>query len=235
MASLPFRSGCRCKFESSKGHHQQQLHPAPLSYSLPAHAIRLLVTLVFHDQADSIAEAVTGYEAKLARADLPNIPLHSEPLMNGHKDYEFLGIEQRKVMLAYFSSFVRKLPISYITFVYRRSQFEDPARLMERMGRDISSAMIEHLGFFQSFDDVKVYYDNGQDIVKQALDRSVGKVLSKGVVRRRKTSMTDYRLEQVADYLCTIELALVKYEALARVVLLEQRAQKISHGEPYHK
>ena len=116
-------------------------------------------------------------------------------------------------MLAYFSSFVRKLPISYITFAYRRNQFEDPARLMERMGRDISSAMIEHLGFFQSFDDVKVYYDNGQDIVKQALDRSVGKVLSKGVVRHRKTSMTDYRLEQVADYPCTIELALVKYEA----------------------
>ena len=25
--------------------------------------------------------------------------------------------------------------------------------------------------------------------------------------------MTDYRLEQVADYLCTSELALVKYEA----------------------
>ena len=74
-----------------------------------------------HDQADGIAEAVTGYEA----------------------------------MLAYFSSFVRRLPISYVTFVYRRSQFEDPARLMERMGRDVSSAMVEHLGFFQSFDDVK--------------------------------------------------------------------------------
>ena len=133
--------------------------------------------------------------------------------MNGHKDYGVLNIEQRKAMLAYFSSFVRKLPISYITFVYRRSQFEDPARLMERMGRDISSAMVEHLGFFQYFDDVKVYYDNGQDIAKQALDRSVDKVLSKGVVRRRKTSMTDYRLEQVADYLCTIELALVKYES----------------------
>ncbi|MDY5661791.1 MAG: hypothetical protein SPG07_04135 [Coriobacteriales bacterium] len=171
------------------------------------------MTLVFHDQTDSIAEAVTGHEAKLAGADLPNIPFHSEPLMNGHKDYEFLGIEQRKVMLAYFSSFVRRLPIPYVTFVYRRSQFEDPARPMERMGRDIPSAMVEHLGFFQPFDDVKVYYDNGQDIVKQALDRSVGKVLSKGVVRRRRTSMTDYRLEQVADYLCTIELALVKYEA----------------------
>lgn len=33
-----------------------------------------LLTLVFHDQAKSIADAVTSYEAKLARADLPNIP-----------------------------------------------------------------------------------------------------------------------------------------------------------------
>lgn len=72
-------------------------------------------------------------------------------------------------MLAYFSSFIRKLPISYITLAYRRSQFEDPARLMERMGRDISSAMVEHLGFFQSFDDMKVYFGNGQNIVKQVL------------------------------------------------------------------
>ena len=151
-----------------------------------------LLTLVFHDQADSIAEAVTGYEAKLARADLPNIPFHSEPLMNGHKDYELLGIEQRKAMLAHFSSFVRRLPISYVTLVYRRSQFEDPARLMERMGRDISSAVVEHLGFFQSFDDAKAYYDNGRDIVKQALDRSVGKVLSKG--GRPSTQDLDDRL-----------------------------------------
>ena len=30
--------------------------------------------------------------------------------MNGRKDYEFLNIEQRKAMLAYFSSFVRKPP-----------------------------------------------------------------------------------------------------------------------------
>ena len=60
-----------------------------------------------------------------------------------------------------------------LTLVYRRSQFEDPARLMERMGRDIFSAMIEHLDFFQSFDDVKVYYDNGQDIVKQARSKQI--------------------------------------------------------------
>ena len=122
-------------------------------------------------------------------------------------------MSQRKAMLAFFSSFVRKLPILYTTFVYRRSEFADLGKLTERMRRDISEVLLNHLGFFQSFNDVKVYYDNGQDIVKKALDQSFGFVLSKGVLERRKTSMTDYRLEQAADYLCTIELAAIKYAA----------------------
>ena len=32
-------------------------------------------------------------------------------------------------------------------------------------------------------------------------------------LERRKTSMTDYRLERAADYLCTIEPAAIKYAA----------------------
>lgn len=48
-----------------------------------------------------------------------------------------------------------------------------------RMKRDISGLLFDYLDFFQAFDDVKVYYDNGQDIVKKALDQSFGFVLSK--------------------------------------------------------
>lgn len=73
-----------------------------------------------------------------ARSKHFNIPFHSEPLINGHKDYANLGMSQRKAMLAYFSSFVRKLPISYTTFAYRRSEFADLDKLTERMRRDIS-------------------------------------------------------------------------------------------------
>ncbi len=86
-------------------------------------------------------------------------------------------------------------------------------QLSANMRRDISNFMFDNLAFFQSFDDVKVYYDDGQDVVSRALRDSVGFVLSKGVVERRRTTMTDYRLEQVADYLCTIELAAIKYSA----------------------
>lgn len=116
-------------------------------------------------------------------------------------------------MLYSFNILAQRLPISYSTFIYRRSEFSDLNKLMLRMKRDVSDLLFDHLDFFQEFDEVKVYYDNGRDIVKQALDQSIGFVLSKGVVERRKTSMIDYRLEQVADYLCTIELAAVNYGA----------------------
>ena len=43
-----------------------------------------LLALVIHDQADSISDKVARYEESLLRSDLPNIPFHSEPLLNGH-------------------------------------------------------------------------------------------------------------------------------------------------------
>lgn len=172
-----------------------------------------LLTLVIHDQSASISEQIASYEESLLRSDLPNIPFHSEPLLNGHGPYEGLPIADRKKLLVSFGILTQRLPITYATFIYRRSTIEDLSKLTSRMKRDVSVLLFDNLDFFQSFDEVNIYYDNGQDIVKQALDQSVGFVLSKGVVNRRKTSMTDYRLEQVADYLCTIELAAVKYEA----------------------
>ena len=41
------------------------------------HAKYYLLTLVFHNQADSIIDQVMTYERSLADADLPNIAFHS--------------------------------------------------------------------------------------------------------------------------------------------------------------
>ncbi len=61
-----------------------------------------LLTLVIHDQSEGIAEKVARYEESLLRADLPNIPFHSEPLLNGHGPYEGMPIAQRKKLLCSF-------------------------------------------------------------------------------------------------------------------------------------
>lgn len=55
-----------------------------------------LLTFVLHEQSDRITSKIQAHEQTLAAADLPNIPFHSEPLLNGHDDYENLGLTQRK-------------------------------------------------------------------------------------------------------------------------------------------
>lgn len=146
-------------------------------------------------------------------ADLPNIPFHSEPLLNGHEDYEALDIQNRKKLLYSFNVMIQRLPICYSTFVYKQHEFDNAEKLVERMERDLKELFNENLEFFQSFDKVKIYYDNGQEIVKRALHEAVESSLSKQAIEKKRTTMTEYRLAQVADYLCTIELAAVRYEA----------------------
>ena len=77
-----------------------------------------LLTLVIHDQSDSISDKVARCGEFLPRFDLPNIPFHSEPLLNSHGSYLGMSLEQRKKMLYSFNILVQRLPIRYATFAY---------------------------------------------------------------------------------------------------------------------
>lgn len=177
------------------------------------HARYFLVTVVIHDQANKITEKINAYEQSLVTADIPNIPFHSEPLLNGHEGYADLSLSQRKKLLYSFNVLVQRLPIQYATFVYKHREHKDPEVLAQHIERDLTALLNEHLQLFQDFDKVKIYYDNGQKLVRQALYGAISSCLSQQAVIRKKTTMTEYRLAQVADYLCAIELAAVKYAA----------------------
>lgn len=79
------------------------------------------------------------YEQALSRADLPHNPFRSEPMLNGHGTYEGLEPSQRKQLLWSFNVLVQRLPISYATFFYRRSEYPNPEDLSRRMEHDIEA------------------------------------------------------------------------------------------------
>lgn len=54
-----------------------------------------LLTLVIHDQADSISDKVARYEESLLGFNLPNIPFHYESLLNGYGPYRGMFLERR--------------------------------------------------------------------------------------------------------------------------------------------
>ena len=171
-----------------------------------------LLTVVTHEQDDSIDAIVADYERRLADHGLPNIPFHMKDLLHGHFDYSGYKQEVRKGQLVHFNALVRQLPISYRTFSY--SSYDTTAsNLTARMRRDLVNFAYDHLEWFQSFDSVPVYYDHGQSAVTNALRQAFDLIVGSQAVNYRHISYKDYRLAQVADYLCSVEHIATLYAA----------------------
>ena len=72
-----------------------------------------LLTLVFHEQNSSIDKQIELYENALHDKGLPDIPLHTSPLLNGHDDYQGMDIRDRKRLLQAFFTMRQHMPIMY--------------------------------------------------------------------------------------------------------------------------
>lgn len=174
-----------------------------------------LITIVLHDQSEDIGQILAPYEADLRARQIDDIPMHLGPLLNGNDDYKGLGVSTRKALLNGFRVMAGKLPFQYVTFAYRKSEFADYESLLSSMKRDLILSIFDNIDFFQKFRKIKVYYDNGQSVVTNALHDAVEYALAREAVIYRDAKPADYRLFQLADYICTLELTALKYQAHA--------------------
>ena len=170
-----------------------------------------LLTLVFHDQSKPIETLLSEYNQSLKTKNLPNIPFHASPLIYGKKDYKNVELAVRKQLFSSFFILVRKLPIRYKTFAYRRSELKDSTNFVAKLKRDLAVFLVDNLEYFQAFDHLKIYYDNGQQTITEALHGAIEYALSRNSIIYKETHPQDYRLSQAADFLCTIELTAIKY------------------------
>ena len=172
-----------------------------------------LLTLVLHEQSDDISQIIDLYESDLRAKGLPNIPLHTSPLMYSKDDYAGMDIQSRKRLLQSFFTMLQHMPIKYHTFSYKKSELRNGAALEAKMKRDVVNFIFDNLDYLQKFDKVKVYYDDGQQVVTKALHDAIEYALSTEAVMYKDGSPKDYRLAQAADLICTLELAALRFEA----------------------
>lgn len=171
------------------------------------------LAVVVHNQDQEVQSVIARYEGYLAESGLPNIPLHTEPLLNGHKDYQNFSIGERVRLLNAFNVMAQHLPYKYGFFIYEKRHLQSKQMLERRIESDIHDFIMSNLQYFQGFDEVKVYYDHGQQIVTHALHRAIESAVSKRAVTYRISQPSHYRLSQLADFICTIELTALKYES----------------------
>lgn len=166
-----------------------------------------ILALVVHDQADALADNIVRYEFALREKGLPDVPFHATPLLNGHDAYEGMGLAERKRLLSAVRVFFRHLPVRYGLVVLRTREYSTLADVEAAMRRKIVDFLFDNLAYFQAFDNVKIYYDDGQQSIAAALHKAIDYALSKNAVTCRPAS--------AADYICTAELTALKYEGKA--------------------
>lgn len=182
---------------------------------------RLTLTPIYADPVSSTNCATHAIknlsEAPLSASikcrGLKDIPFHATPLLRAHDEYVDLDVAMRKKQLSAFGVFVQRLPVKYQSFVYKSSEYKTSDKLQKLIKRDLVTLLVDNLEYFQSYDHVKIYYDKGQQAVTHALQAAFEFALAKQAYVARDSEYRAFRLAQVADYLCAIELTAAKYEA----------------------
>ena len=89
-----------------------------------------------------------------------------------------------------------------------KAECSDSIQLTAKLSRKIATQLRDNLDYFNSFDNIIVYYDNGQNELTKILISIFNALFVNVEFRRVKPS--EYKLFQVADLICTWELLSLK-------------------------
>ena len=167
-----------------------------------------LVTLLFHDQKNDIASNVKKLEDSTKNSGFDFEYIHTGPVIRREDVFSGLSIDERRKLLFKMLNFIVSSPIAYEMAVVNRKEAPDKISLSGRLGREISNVIVIHKAFFDGFDKIIVYYDNGQIELGAILNTVFSIHFSN--VEFRKAEPQKYRLLQAADFICSMELLKIK-------------------------
>lgn len=167
-----------------------------------------LVTLLFHDQKNEIASNVKKLEDSTKNSGFDFEYIHTGPVIRREDVFEGLSIDERRKLLFKMLNFIVSSPITYEMAVVNRKEAPDKISLSGKLGREISNVIVKYKMFFEEFDKIIVYYDNGQIELGAILNTVFSIHFSN--VEFRKAEPQKYRLLQAADFICSMELLKIK-------------------------
>ena len=130
--------------------------------------------------------------------------IHTGPLIRREEIYKNLGIEKRLKIFNIFLHFTRKVGIKYKNIIIDKKH-KNSLDMNNSISKQLSSFLKENLNYFQNFDKIIIYYDNGQYQLANILI-SVFSSWFHDKFEYRTVSPYEYRLFQVADFICTLAL-----------------------------
>ncbi len=175
------------------------------------HAPYYLVTMVLHNQKLNISENIASLENHLHKLNYNYKTIHTGPIIRREEIYRNMLMDERKQIFNILFNFTRKLDINYICASVDKSECDDVIILTSKLSRNIAEMINNNHDFFSDFDKVIIYYDNGQVELTKIITSVFNAFYSN--IEFRKVKPSEYKLFQVADLLCTMELLKLKTDA----------------------
>ena len=173
------------------------------------HSPYYIIALVFHEQENDISTQINEFENKLSTLGFPNHSIHTAPIIRKELSYIDIDISTRRKLLSYTMGFIRNIDIKWITISIEKKHFKNVDDETSKLAKELSNFIKNNLSYILPFDDVKIYYDNGQTEIRTLINSVFSSNLPN--ITMKNILSTDYRLFQVADFICTFDLLFKKY------------------------
>lgn len=167
-----------------------------------------IIAMVMHDQSYDISADLEKLERELDYIGYPNHCVHAGPIIRQEQEYRFESMEVRQKIMKKMMSFLRQVDIKYKTVYIEKKHISDEVEAAGKLAKQLSRFLQDNMSMFASYDAVKVYYDNGQIELNKILSSVFNIFLDN--VEFRKVIPSDYRLFQIADLVCTLQLLELK-------------------------
>ena len=174
------------------------------------HAPFYIVSMILHEQSIDITENISILDEHIRNLDYSEHAIHVGPLIRRESIYKDDLMEERKRLFSALFNFARKLPFLYISAKVKKKECTDVVELTSKLSKSISEILKGKQEYFKNFDKIIVYYDNGQVELTKILTTLFSVMFSN--VEFRKVKPVEYKLFQVADLVCTLELLSAKSE-----------------------
>ncbi|HVW82194.1 MAG TPA: DUF3800 domain-containing protein [Mycobacteriales bacterium] len=131
--------------------------------SLQAHSPFYILGLVLHDQADDITLDLDRiHDALRDRGLSPAHAIHTGPLIRREDDYRWMELPDRRALFRVLFDFVRRCEVQVHAWTFDKRALSGTDQLISAMSRELGLLIKNGRAFFQQWERIVIYYDNGQ-------------------------------------------------------------------------
>ena len=182
-----------------------------------------LVCMVFHNQECDISRQIGILEQNLELMGLPRSHcVHAGPLIRREKEYARLSRQERRGIFDRMMVFLRTCDIEYTCFKIDKGLIGSRQEIHDPLLQQIVGFLVRHMDDLNTYDVLKVYYDNGQHELATLLKEAFA-IYASRTQFVKDVSPERYKLFQVADLACTLELTRLKLEETGTLSTSEQQ------------